>query len=223
MRAPPVLVAAMAQFPAEESLHVHCLDALAALVRAGSADAARFAEYRVAAAVAASMHAFRASPAVLAHATALLRHATRNSLLHTSPSPFNAFHACCFSPFCVHPTEKLRPAVAGDDALVGELLRALETHATHRAIAADCVAVFTALASTRLLPPPPHPFFPQASPLTSLPPFADCTALVQHLGADDARRVPTIVATAHPGDEELQAACKAYVRALQSSSSCTLL
>lgn len=89
--------------------------------------------------------------------------------------------------------------MAGDDALVGELFRALETHATHRAIAADCVAVFTALAST------------------------DCATLVQHLGADDARRVPTIVATAHPGDDELQTACRAYVRALQSSSSCTLL
>ena len=47
-------------------------------------------------------------------------------------------------------TEKLRPEVAGDATLLGELFRALEAHATHRAIAADSVAVFTALASTRL-------------------------------------------------------------------------
>ena len=77
----------MARFGTEESLHVHCLDALAALVR--GCDRARLAEYRVPTAVSASMHTFRANPAVLAHATALLRILAQSSLCRVSFCSFS--------------------------------------------------------------------------------------------------------------------------------------
>lgn len=219
VRAPPVLVAAMARFGTEESLHVHCLDALAALVR--GCDRARLAEYRVPTAVSASMHTFRANPAVLAHATALLRILAQSSLCRVS--------FCSFS--CIFKLQHKKQNETKQRNCARRLLATLhcwESCSAHSRHTQHTVPSLQT-ASRSSLPSPP-PVCGQNISLTRSVCFfihthqnTDCSTLVQHLGDDKARRVPTIVATAHPSDEELQAACKAYVRALQSSASCTLL
>lgn len=219
VRAPPVLVAAMARFGTEESLHVHCLDALAALVR--GCDRARLAEYRVPTAVSASMHTFRANPAVLAHATALLRILAQSSLCRVSFCSFSRI----FKLQHKNETKQNRETAPG-----GCWRRYIAGRAVPRTRGTRNTPCHRCRQRRGLHCPRLHPFVVRTFPSHVLFVFSfthikntDCSTLVQHLGDDKARRVPTIVATAHPSDEELQAACKAYVRALQSSASCTLL